>query len=199
MLVVNGIHMLENLKLDELSAKRIYEFAFVMQPLKARLHRLHGRAVAIRWPRGEGEVGERAAHDSTGRIPNPLQGDGGPEASRPRSELRRQASHVGAAGPPPPAAPSPPGVSAPAPALPRSKRLVVLADRRRRRANLRPRAVERNRQRHEREVLARHRLDHLQRGGLRMRGGLRQAVDDASTARPRPRADRSTRPCCAWP
>jgi kynurenine formamidase len=31
--VVNGIHLLENLKLDELSAKRVYEFAFVMQPL----------------------------------------------------------------------------------------------------------------------------------------------------------------------
>jgi kynurenine formamidase len=34
MLVVNGIHLLENLKLDELVSKRIYEFAFVMQPLK---------------------------------------------------------------------------------------------------------------------------------------------------------------------
>jgi len=34
MLVVNGIHVLENLKLDELAARRIYEFAFVMQPLK---------------------------------------------------------------------------------------------------------------------------------------------------------------------
>ena len=33
-LVVNGIHILENLKLDELAAKRVYEFAFVMQPLK---------------------------------------------------------------------------------------------------------------------------------------------------------------------
>lgn len=33
-LVVNGIHLLENLKLDELATKRIYEFAFVMQPLK---------------------------------------------------------------------------------------------------------------------------------------------------------------------
>jgi kynurenine formamidase len=36
MLVVNGIHILENLKLDELSSKKIYEFAFVMQPLKAQ-------------------------------------------------------------------------------------------------------------------------------------------------------------------
>jgi kynurenine formamidase len=36
MLVVNGIHLLENLKLDELVAKRVYEFAFVMQPLKAQ-------------------------------------------------------------------------------------------------------------------------------------------------------------------
>jgi kynurenine formamidase len=34
MLVVNGIHLLENLKLDELASKRMYEFAFVMQPLK---------------------------------------------------------------------------------------------------------------------------------------------------------------------
>jgi len=35
LLVVNGIHLLENLKLDELAAKRVSEFAFVMQPLKA--------------------------------------------------------------------------------------------------------------------------------------------------------------------
>ncbi len=34
-LVVHGIHLLENLKLDELAAKRINEFAFVLQPLKA--------------------------------------------------------------------------------------------------------------------------------------------------------------------
>jgi kynurenine formamidase len=34
-LVVNGIHLLENLKLDELVAKKMHEFAFVMQPLKA--------------------------------------------------------------------------------------------------------------------------------------------------------------------
>ncbi|MBM3803794.1 MAG: cyclase family protein [Acidimicrobiia bacterium] len=33
-LVVYGIHLLENLKLDELAAMRAYEFAFVMQPLK---------------------------------------------------------------------------------------------------------------------------------------------------------------------
>src|SRR5207302_28168 len=33
-LVVNGIHILENLKLDELVAKRVHEFAFTMQPLK---------------------------------------------------------------------------------------------------------------------------------------------------------------------
>ena len=31
---MNGIHILENLKLDELAGKRMYEFAFVMQPLK---------------------------------------------------------------------------------------------------------------------------------------------------------------------
>src|SRR5262249_2131878 len=34
MLVVNGIHLLENLKLDEMASKRVYEFAFVLQPLK---------------------------------------------------------------------------------------------------------------------------------------------------------------------
>lgn len=34
MLVVNGIHLLENMKLDDLAAKRVWEFAFVMQPLK---------------------------------------------------------------------------------------------------------------------------------------------------------------------
>jgi kynurenine formamidase len=33
-LVINGVHLLENLKLDELAAKRVHEFAFVMQPLK---------------------------------------------------------------------------------------------------------------------------------------------------------------------
>jgi len=34
MLAVNGIHLLENLKLDTLAAERVYEFAFVVQPLK---------------------------------------------------------------------------------------------------------------------------------------------------------------------
>jgi kynurenine formamidase len=34
MLVVNGIHLLESLKLQDLVAKRVYEFAFVLQPLK---------------------------------------------------------------------------------------------------------------------------------------------------------------------
>ena len=33
-LVVNGVHLLENVKLDELVAKQVYEFAFMMQPLK---------------------------------------------------------------------------------------------------------------------------------------------------------------------
>ena len=33
-LVVNGIHLLENMKLDELAGKQIYEFAFIVQPLK---------------------------------------------------------------------------------------------------------------------------------------------------------------------
>ncbi len=35
-LVVNGIHLLENTKLDELAAKRVHEFAFMMQPLKVK-------------------------------------------------------------------------------------------------------------------------------------------------------------------
>jgi kynurenine formamidase len=35
-LVVNGIHLLENMKLDDLAAKRVYEFAFMMQPLKMK-------------------------------------------------------------------------------------------------------------------------------------------------------------------
>jgi kynurenine formamidase len=34
MLVVNGIHLLENLKLDELAAKGATEFALIVQPLK---------------------------------------------------------------------------------------------------------------------------------------------------------------------
>ncbi len=34
MLVINGIHTLENLKLDVLAATRAYEFAFIVQPLK---------------------------------------------------------------------------------------------------------------------------------------------------------------------
>jgi hypothetical protein len=33
-LVVHGVHLLEHLKLDELAAKGVYEFAFMMQPLK---------------------------------------------------------------------------------------------------------------------------------------------------------------------
>ena len=36
MLVVNGIHLLENMKLDVLAAKRVHEFALTMQPLKLR-------------------------------------------------------------------------------------------------------------------------------------------------------------------
>jgi kynurenine formamidase len=34
MLVVNGIHLLENMKLDELAEKQVYEFALVVEPLK---------------------------------------------------------------------------------------------------------------------------------------------------------------------
>ena len=33
-LVINGVHLLENLKLEELAAKNVHEFAFIMQPLK---------------------------------------------------------------------------------------------------------------------------------------------------------------------
>jgi len=36
LLVQRGIHLLENLKLDNLSEQRLYEFAFVMQPLKIK-------------------------------------------------------------------------------------------------------------------------------------------------------------------
>ena len=36
LLAVNGIHMLESLKLDELAAKQVYEFAFILEPLKLR-------------------------------------------------------------------------------------------------------------------------------------------------------------------
>jgi kynurenine formamidase len=34
MLVINGIHLLENLKLDVLAARQVYEFALVVEPLK---------------------------------------------------------------------------------------------------------------------------------------------------------------------
>jgi kynurenine formamidase len=33
-LVINGIHLLENLRLDELAAQRVYEFALIVEPLK---------------------------------------------------------------------------------------------------------------------------------------------------------------------
>ncbi|MBM3394562.1 MAG: cyclase family protein [Betaproteobacteria bacterium] len=35
-LVINGIFLLENMKLDELAAKKVYEFAFAVQPLKIK-------------------------------------------------------------------------------------------------------------------------------------------------------------------
>ena len=34
MLVINGIHLLENLRLDEVAGKQAYEFALIVQPLK---------------------------------------------------------------------------------------------------------------------------------------------------------------------
>jgi kynurenine formamidase len=33
-LVVHGVHLLENMKLDELAERQVYEFCFIMQPLK---------------------------------------------------------------------------------------------------------------------------------------------------------------------
>jgi len=36
LLAVNGIHMLESLKLDELAAKRVNEFALILEPLKLK-------------------------------------------------------------------------------------------------------------------------------------------------------------------
>ena len=33
-LVVNGVHLLENLKLDDLAGRQVYEFALIVQPLK---------------------------------------------------------------------------------------------------------------------------------------------------------------------
>jgi kynurenine formamidase len=33
-LVVNGVHLLENLKLDEMVAKNVTEFVLIMQPMK---------------------------------------------------------------------------------------------------------------------------------------------------------------------
>jgi kynurenine formamidase len=35
-LTVNGVHLLENLVLEDLTKAHVYEFAFVMQPLKLR-------------------------------------------------------------------------------------------------------------------------------------------------------------------
>jgi kynurenine formamidase len=35
-LVVNGVHLLENLKLDELVAQNVGEFALIMEPLKTQ-------------------------------------------------------------------------------------------------------------------------------------------------------------------
>jgi kynurenine formamidase len=44
MLVVQGIHLLENLKLEDLASKSVHEFAFVVQPLK--MQGFTGSAVA---------------------------------------------------------------------------------------------------------------------------------------------------------
>ena len=34
LIVINGIHLLENLRLDELATRRVYEFALIVEPLK---------------------------------------------------------------------------------------------------------------------------------------------------------------------
>lgn len=34
MLPISGVHLLENMRLDDLAAKRVYEFALIVQPLK---------------------------------------------------------------------------------------------------------------------------------------------------------------------
>jgi kynurenine formamidase len=34
LLVVNGIHVLENIRLDLLAARQVYEFALIVEPLK---------------------------------------------------------------------------------------------------------------------------------------------------------------------
>ena len=47
-LVVNGLHLLENMKLDEMASKKIWEFAFVMQPIKAQFTGSTVAPVAIR-------------------------------------------------------------------------------------------------------------------------------------------------------
>ncbi len=47
-LVVHGVHLLENLKLEELAAKQVSEFAFVLQPIKAAFTGSTVAPVAIR-------------------------------------------------------------------------------------------------------------------------------------------------------
>ena len=47
-LVVHGVHLLENMKLDELASKRVWEFAFVLQPIKAAFTGSTVAPVAIR-------------------------------------------------------------------------------------------------------------------------------------------------------
>ena len=47
-LVVNGVHLLENMKLDDLAAKQVYEFAFIVQPIKAAMSGSTVAPVAVR-------------------------------------------------------------------------------------------------------------------------------------------------------
>jgi hypothetical protein len=47
MLVINGIHILENLRLDEVAARQAYEFALIVQPLKSWTFTGHPNGLGI--------------------------------------------------------------------------------------------------------------------------------------------------------
>ena len=59
MLVINGIHLLENLKLEELVAKKVFEFPFIVQPLEIK--RGSGSIVAPISVRRGSRLGEKGA------------------------------------------------------------------------------------------------------------------------------------------
>ncbi len=60
-LVVHGVHLLENLKLDELAQKQVYEFGFIMQPLK-----IQGGSGSTVAPRGALSMIPRSGHRFAG-------------------------------------------------------------------------------------------------------------------------------------